>query len=51
MIMIKIFWDRKRGLLRLFPKSLIEKVLERFDIKGYLSLDTSTTKGNKFNLL
>ena len=47
---IKILRDRFQGILRLSQESYIDKVLNRFGMKGSKLGDTPIAKGDKFSL-
>jgi len=46
---IKIYRDRSRGILGLYKKSYIKRILDRFNTKFCKTCTTSIQKGNKFS--
>ena len=51
MIRIEIIRDRSQGLLGLFQKAYINKVLERFRMEKCSASVVSIQKGDKFSLM
>ena len=51
MIGIEIFQDQSRGLLGLFQKTYIERVLERFNMMNYSASVAPIQKENKFIIM